>query len=281
MCSKETSGGARCRFRRGDLFEWDPRSTYVRKPPFVEHITKEPAPLSDINDARVLALLGDSITTDHISPAGSIPADTPAGQVPDCARGTPSDFNSYGARRGNHEVMMRGTFANTRLRNQLAPGTEGGWTTYRKTGVRRADDYLRRVDEISGRLGCRCSSLRARSTARARRATGRQKAHCCWGSCGHCGELRTYSPQQSRQHGCAASAVQTGGDGRIAGPDRARILRHCRRDLTPRATLSVRVRPSDGKDREIQVSRAHRHPGRADGVPPRRHPALRIASASR
>ena len=93
-------------------------------------MTLEPTPPTDILGARVLAVLGDSVTTDHISPAGSIPADSPAGQVPDLRRAcTPADFNSYGARRGNHEVMMRGTFANIRLRNQLAPGTEGGWTT--------------------------------------------------------------------------------------------------------------------------------------------------------
>jgi len=114
----------------GNLFEWDPHSTYVRKPPFVESISKEPAPLTDIVSARVLAVLGDSVTTDHISPAGSIPADSPAGKYLIAQGVTPSDFNSYGARRGNHEVMMRGTFANIRLRNQLAPGTEGGWTTY-------------------------------------------------------------------------------------------------------------------------------------------------------
>ena len=118
----------------GNLFEWDEQSTYVRKPPFVESISREPAPLRDIRDARVLALLGDSVTTDHISPAGSIPADSPAGQYLIALGVKPGDFNSYGARRGNHEVMMRGTFANTRLRNQLAPGTEGGWTTHQPDG---------------------------------------------------------------------------------------------------------------------------------------------------
>ena len=114
----------------GDQFVWDEHSTYVRKPPFVEGIGKNPAPLTDIRNARVLALLGDSVTTDHISPAGSIPKDSPAGKYLMSQGVPPSDFNSYGARRGNHEVMMRGTFANTRLRNQLAPGTEGGWTQY-------------------------------------------------------------------------------------------------------------------------------------------------------
>ena len=119
---------------RGDLFEWDPRSSYVRKPPFVEGISREPVPLSDIRNARVLAVLGDSVTTDHISPAGSIPPDSPAGQYLIAQGIAPGDFNSYGARRGNHEVMMRGTFANIRLRNQLAPGTEGGWTVHQPDG---------------------------------------------------------------------------------------------------------------------------------------------------
>jgi aconitate hydratase len=118
----------------GDLFVWDDRSTYVRKPPFVENISKEPAPLSDIVGARVLAVLGDSVTTDHISPAGSIPVDSPAGKYLVSQGVPPGDFNSYGARRGNHEVMMRGTFANIRLRNQLAPGTEGGWTLRQPQG---------------------------------------------------------------------------------------------------------------------------------------------------
>jgi aconitate hydratase len=118
----------------GDRFAWDEQSTYIRNPPFFESITMEPAPIRDISGARLLALLGDSITTDHISPAGSIKKDSPAGRYLVAHGVDPKDFNSYGARRGNHEVMMRGTFANIRLRNQLAPGTEGGWTTYQPAG---------------------------------------------------------------------------------------------------------------------------------------------------
>jgi aconitate hydratase A / 2-methylisocitrate dehydratase len=114
----------------GDRFAWEAGSTYIRRPPFLENLSPEPASPAEILGARVLALLGDSITTDHISPAGSIKADSPAGQYLIAQGVQPKDFNSYGARRGNHEVMMRGTFANVRLRNQLAPGTEGGWTTY-------------------------------------------------------------------------------------------------------------------------------------------------------
>jgi aconitate hydratase len=114
----------------GDAFAWDERSTYVRRPPFFEDMPREPEPLEDIVDARVLAILGDSVTTDHISPAGSIKRDGPAAAYLNENHVESRDFNSYGSRRGNHEVMMRGTFANIRLRNQLAPGTEGGVTTY-------------------------------------------------------------------------------------------------------------------------------------------------------
>ncbi|MCU1594432.1 MAG: aconitase, partial [Frankiales bacterium] len=113
----------------GDAFTWDPQSTYVRKPPYFEGMTKDPKPVTDITGARVLAVLGDSVTTDHISPAGSIKKDSPAGKYLSENGVDPKDFNSYGSRRGNHEVMIRGTFANIRLRNQLAPGTEGGVTT--------------------------------------------------------------------------------------------------------------------------------------------------------
>ncbi|MBA2769612.1 MAG: aconitate hydratase [Sporichthyaceae bacterium] len=112
----------------GDIFEWDPESTYVRKPPYFEGMAADPAPVTDIEGARVLAKLGDSVTTDHISPAGSIKADSPAGRYLQEHGVDRRDFNSYGSRRGNHEVMIRGTFANIRLRNQLAPGTEGGVT---------------------------------------------------------------------------------------------------------------------------------------------------------
>jgi aconitate hydratase len=112
----------------GDAFAWDPASTYVRKPPYFDGMEREPKPLTDITAARVLAVLGDSVTTDHISPAGSIKVDSPAGAYLREHGVAPKDFNSYGSRRGNHEVMIRGTFANIRLRNQLAPGTEGGVT---------------------------------------------------------------------------------------------------------------------------------------------------------
>jgi aconitate hydratase len=118
------------RVPQGDLYQWDPKSTYIKLPPYFENMPKTPPPLADVHNARVLAILGDSVTTDHISPAGSIPVDAPAGKYLIANGVKPHEFNSYGARRGNHEVMVRGTFANIRLRNQLAPGTEGGWTLY-------------------------------------------------------------------------------------------------------------------------------------------------------
>ncbi|MGW5158152.1 aconitate hydratase AcnA [Nonomuraea wenchangensis] len=112
----------------GDTFEWDPDSTYVRKAPYFDGMPSKPEPVTDISGARVLVKVGDSVTTDHISPAGSIKVGTPAAQYLQANGVEVKDFNSYGSRRGNHEVMIRGTFANIRLRNQIAPGTEGGYT---------------------------------------------------------------------------------------------------------------------------------------------------------
>jgi aconitate hydratase len=119
----------------GETYAWQDDSTYVQNPPFFEGMTMTPAPVTDIVDARVLAMVGDSVTTDHISPAGSIGPGTPAGRYLTDHGVAREDFNSYGARRGNHEVMMRGTFANVRLRNLLAPGTEGGVTLHLPDGA--------------------------------------------------------------------------------------------------------------------------------------------------
>ena len=118
----------------GDQYDWSEKSTYIRKPPYFENMVDPQTSVQDLVHLRVLAMLGDSVTTDHISPAGNIPADSPAGKFLIEHGVKPGDFNSYGARRGNHEVMVRGTLANIRLRNQLAPGTEGGWTTHVPSG---------------------------------------------------------------------------------------------------------------------------------------------------
>jgi aconitate hydratase len=118
----------------GELFPWDESSTYIREPPFLLELAAEPGPIEPIRGARVLVALGDSVTTDHISPAGAIPADSPAGEYLQRLGFRPEDFNTYGSRRGNHEVMTRGTFANIRIRNLMVPGTEGGWTQHLPDG---------------------------------------------------------------------------------------------------------------------------------------------------
>ncbi len=190
----------------GDRFVWDDESTYIRHPPFFEGLSSSPAPPADIRGARVLALLGDSVTTDHISPAGSIQPDSPAGKYLVAHGVPPFAFNSYGARRGNHEVMMRGTFANIRLRNLVAPGTEGGWTRHLPDG--ESDDDLRRLgavprggDAAAGhrRQGVRIGFV-ARLGGEGHAAARRPRRHCR--------ELRAYPPQQPREHGRASPAVR-------------------------------------------------------------------------
>jgi aconitate hydratase len=125
----------------GKTFEWDPKSTYVRKPPYFEGMPAQPEPVKDISGARVLAILGDSVTTDHISPAGNIKADSPAGKYLESHGVDRKDFNSYGSRRGNHEVMIRGTFANIRLKNLLLDGVEGGFTRNYLQGAEQSTIY--------------------------------------------------------------------------------------------------------------------------------------------
>src|SRR5690606_35662848 len=117
----------------GDRFAWDPQSTYVRRPPFFDNLPREPQPVKDIQDARVLSVLGDSVTTDHISPAGAIARNSPAARYLEENEVTSDEFNSYGSRRGNHEVMMRGTFANVRLKNSLVE-RDGGYTRHLPDG---------------------------------------------------------------------------------------------------------------------------------------------------
>ena len=235
----------------GNLFQWDQESTYVRKPPFVEGITREPAPLTDITSARVLAVLGDSVTTDHISPAGSIPVDSPAGRYLITQGVKPSDFNSYGARRGNHEVMVRGTFANTRLRNQIAPGTEGGWTTLQPAGELMTIYDASMAYQAAGvpllvLAGKEYGSGSSRDWAakgtvllgvRAVIAESFERIHRS--NLVNMGVL----PLQFEAGASAASLGLTGTEAydiEIAG-------------LTPRATITVRVRPASGKPRDIQA----------------------------
>jgi aconitate hydratase len=190
----------------GDLYTWDEASTYIQEPPFLVDLNAEPAPIESIAGARVLLLLGDSVTTDHISPAGSIAKDGPAGRYLVDAGVEPVDFNSYGSRRGNDRVMHRGTFANIRIRNQLAPGTEGGWTRVlpggEVTSVYEASQQYREAGVplvvLAGigirhgqqsRLGCE-RNVPARRESRHRR------------------QLRTDSPQQPCWHGRVAPGIR-------------------------------------------------------------------------
>ena len=164
-----------------ETYSWEDGSTYVRFPPFFAGMTKEPEPRHDILGARPLAILGDSITTDHISPAGSIKRDSPAGSYLTEHQVRPIDFNSYGSRRGNHEVMMRGTFANIRIRNEMVPGSRG-WVSPSTSRPATGAADLRRCHEATRPRACRWWWLPARSTAPARRATGRPRAPCSWAS---------------------------------------------------------------------------------------------------
>ena len=213
--SPATSAGRRCRSRPATPSSGTRESTYVRKPPYFEGMTTEPdARSTDIAGARVLAKLGDSVTTDHISPAGSIKADTPAGKYLTEHGVERRDFNSYGSRRGNHEVMIRGTFANIRLRNQLAPGTEGGFTrdfTQADAPVSFIYDASQQLPgrrHPAGRPGRQGVRLRlvARLGGQGHRAARRQGRHRR--------VLRAHPPLEPDRHGRAAAAVPGGRDRR-------------------------------------------------------------------
>lgn len=161
-----------------DTYDWQDDSTYIRLSPFFDEMLAEPAPLKDIHGARITAMLGDSVTTDHISPAGSIKADSPAGRYLQSRGVERRDFNSYGSRRGNHEVMMRGTFANIRIRNEMVPGVEGGMTRHLPdTEVISIYDAAMKYQQE----GRRWPLLPVKSTAPVPVATGRQKVRVCSG----------------------------------------------------------------------------------------------------
>ena len=212
----------------GELFEWDEDSTYIQEPPFFIDMSPEPAPIQPIEKARVLVKVGDSVTTDHISPAGSIAIDSPAGQYLIEQGVEPQNFNSYGSRRGNDRVMTRGTFANIRLKNQLAPGTEGGWT---KDFTRDAvtSIYEASLHYAGAGIPSRPSSWPGSTTAWVRRATGAAKGTYLLGArAGHRQELRAHSPQQPHRHGRAAAAVQRRRGRQKLGPRRHRNLHHRR-----------------------------------------------------
>lgn len=165
----------------GNTFAWSDDSTYVRKAPYFDGMPLEPTPVTDIKGARVLALLGDSVTTDHISPAGSIKSGTPAAQYLDEHGVERKDYNSLGSRRGNHEVMVRGTFANIRLRNQLLDDVSGGYTRdFTQDGGPQSFIYDASVNYQKAGIPWWCWAVK--STDQARPGTGRPRARVCWAS---------------------------------------------------------------------------------------------------
>ena len=191
----------------GDLYAWDPTSTYIKLPPYFEDMPSEPPPVADIRASRVLAVLGDSITTDHISPAGSIAPQSPAGRYLLEHGISSKDFNSYGSRRGNHELMMRGTFANVRLKNLMAPGTEGGVTLHQPDGeIMSIFDAAR----LAAGKGFRYLSWPAKSTARGHRRDWAAKGPRLLGHARCSPPASTDPPEQPGGNGCAAAAIREG-----------------------------------------------------------------------
>ena len=264
----------------GDTFAWDPASSYVRRPPFFDDLAPQPGPLAGIEGARVLALLGDSVTTDHISPAGAIRPDSPAGRYLTGHGVQPRDFNSYGSRRGNHEVMIRGTFANIRLRNRLAPGTEGGYTRHLPGGEQMTiyDAAQRYAAERRAAAGHRRERIRLRLLPR----LGRQ-GHRPARRPGRARRLlRADPPLQPDRHGRAPAAVPAGRRRRHPRPHRGGGLRRPRPGRRGGgAPHRHRHRHRARRHPRVHASRPHRHPRRGRLLPARRHPALRTASPRR
>ncbi len=188
-----------------DLYDWDPNSTYIQEPPFLVDLTAEVRPIEPIRGARVLAVLGDSVTTDHISPAGSIAKDSPAGKYLIAHQVDPRDFNSYGSRRGNDRVMIRGTFANIRIRNHLAPGTEGGVTRHLPDGEPMSDLRCGREVSDRGRAADHPGRRRIRHGQQPR--LGGQRYVPAGRARRDRRQLRAHSPQQSGGHGRPAARV--------------------------------------------------------------------------
>ena len=208
----------------GDTFEWESDSTYVRKPPYFDGMTMETTPAEDIEGARVLAVLGDSVTTDHISPAGSIKADSPAGQYLADHGVERKDFNSYGSRRGNHEVMIRGTFANIRLRNLLLDGVEGGFTRNFQDGGEQSTIYDASAAYQAAGVPLVILAGKEYGSGLVPRLGG-QGDPAARGPGRHRGELRADPPVQPHRDGRPAAAVPGGRDRRVPGARRDRDLR--------------------------------------------------------
>ena len=255
----------------GELFAWDPGSTYVRRPPYFDGMPPAPEVVEDIVGARCLVSVGDSVTTDHISPAGAIKLDSPAGRYLVEHGVERKDFNSYGSRRGNHEVMVRGTFANVRLRNLLVPGSEGTWTVHVPSGEEGtifdvAERYRAEgvpLDRARGqgvRLGL-VARLGGEGAEAPRRARGHRR------------ELRADPPLEPADDGHPPAPVPARREPRVARAHRARgVLDRGRRER--RGERGDRAGGRQGVPRD----RPARHAARARVPPPRRDPAVRPAA---
>ena len=226
-------------------YSWPADSTYIQNPPYFTGMTMTPAPPQDIVRARALAVFGDSITTDHISPAGAIKPDSPAGRYLLEHQVSRAEFNSYGARRGNHEVMMRGTFANIRIRNRMLDNVEGGFTRYAPTG--EVMPIYDAAMALQARRTGRWSSSPARNMAPAARATGPPRARCC-SACAR-SSPRASSASTARTSSAWACCRCNSRDGENAeslGIDRQReILDRRRRRAEPRQDVEVGVTRQD------------------------------------
>ncbi len=254
---------------KGKTFDWDPKSTYVRKPPYFDGMPAEPEPVSDITGARVLALLGDSVTTDHISPAGNIKPGTPAAQYLDEHGVERKDYNSYGSRRGNHEVMIRGTFANIRLKNQLLDDVSGGYTRdFTQEGGPQtfiydaAQNYAAQdipLVVLGGKEYGSGSSRdwAAKGTIAAGRARGDHRV------------LRAHPPLQPDRHGRHPAAVPAGRVGGVAEAGRHRDsfditgIEALNEGKTPK-TVHVKATKADGSAVEFDAVVRIDTPGEAD-----------------
>ena len=258
----------------GDRFAWDDDSTYVRNPPFFEGMEAEPEPITDIEGARVLAKLGDSVTTDHISPAGAIKKDSPAGEYLMEHGVERKDFNSYGSRRGNHEVMMRGTFANIRLRNELAPGTEGGVTRYLGRRQRQGDGEEMAIYDAAMKYAEEGTPLVVLAGKEYGSGSSRDWAAKGTNLLGvravHRRVLRAHPPLEPRRHGRAAAAVLRRRVGRVARADR-------RGDLQRRRPRGLGRRRPAHADRQGGRQGVR---GDACGSTPRRSRSTTVTAAS-
>ena len=276
-CSPATRTGTRSACRAGKIYAWDDKSTYVKNPPYFVGMTMKPGAVADIRNARVLAVLGDSVTTDHISPAGDISKSSPAAKYLMSLGVQPVDFNSYGARRGNHEVMMRGTFANIRLRNQLAPGTEGGVTVHVPSGEQMSIyDAAMRYKQEGTPLVVLAGKEYGTGSSRDWAAKGTMLL----------GVKAVIAESFERIHrsnligmGVLPLQFKEGQNAQSLGLTGKESFEIIGLNGGAAKVVTVVATPRDGRADQVRSARAHRHAEGARVLPAWRHPALRAAPA--